>query len=138
LNNKNLSPKVFKPPSTITKMQYDIFEQIEDNKRRFVALATSSGTENPNQFEDYLAENSTLVKKVNPKKLDRFYEASVKNLTFEERQILSLRHGLDGADTYPFNEIASIFCETRKSILLKHQKALSKVRPYFEALLSLP
>jgi DNA-directed RNA polymerase sigma subunit (sigma70/sigma32) len=114
-----------------------ISEIREDNRRRFAAYVVSSDLKNSSQFEDYLSENSKLALKINNEKLKKFLESSFNKLDFGEREILDLRHGLDGGEPYSLNEIAGIFNNSRNEIIKKYNMALNKIRPYFEALLSL-
>jgi|TARA_Y100000034_G_scaffold136664_1_gene214750 DNA-directed RNA polymerase sigma subunit (sigma70/sigma32) len=109
-----------------------------DNRKRFAAYAAAVDLIGTNQFEDLLSENAKIANKVNPKRLNRFYNESLKDLDYDEKQIIDIRHGLDGASQSSFSEIADIFGEPRSKILKKYSSALDQVRPYFQTLLSIP
>jgi DNA-directed RNA polymerase sigma subunit (sigma70/sigma32) len=109
-----------------------------DNRKRFVAYITSYEFIGSNIFEDFLSENSKISEKISSGRISQFLNSAQKILDYDQIQILDLRHGLDGAAPSSFKDIAYIFGESRSKILSRYNPAIEKIRPYFEALLSLP
>ena len=124
----------------MAKSKYkELKERQEENEIRFIAYALSCYQEFDREtFLNYQKENVRAVKRLPREEIKRILSSTVETLPIEERDVIKLRYRLGGDRyAYSYDDLANIFNTNRIEIITRKMRAIAKIKPVIEAMVSL-
>ena len=105
-------------------------EEVLKTSRDPVSLDTPIGEEEDSQLGDFIPDESSisLIDSVSHSMLKKELQEAMKSLTDRERDVLTLRFGLEDGKPRTLEDVGQVFDVTRERIRQIEAKALRKLR----------